>query len=92
MADKTVKKYRDMSPEEIEVTRKEIQELCICRECPTWDECAKEIGFCFPGVGKNRCIRKDLGCICGKCPVSEKYELNQEYYCIIGPQKEKWGI
>jgi hypothetical protein len=85
-------KYREMSPEETEEMKKQIQEICACKKCPTWDLCAEEVGFCFPGVGKNRCIKRDLGCICGQCKVSEKFGLNQEYYCIIGHQKEKWGL
>ncbi|WP_157860291.1 DUF2769 domain-containing protein [Methanosarcina acetivorans] len=84
--------YREMSHEEIEGTRIQIQELCICKSCLTWDPCAEKIGFCFPAVGKNRCIKKDKGCICGQCQAAAKFRLNQDYYCIIGPQKEKWEL
>ena len=39
-----------------------------------------EIMFC--AFEKSNCIHENRGCLCVKCPVHKKYELNNEDYCL----------
>ncbi len=39
-----------------------------------------EIMFC--AFDKSTCIHENKGCLCSRCPVHRKYELNNEDYCI----------
>jgi len=81
-----------MSSEEAEEMKKQIQELCLCKKCPTWDPCAEEIGFCFLAIRKKPMHQKRPG-IHPRAVCSErKIRVKPGYYCIIGPQKEKYGL
>jgi len=39
-----------------------------------------EMMFC--AFEKSACIHENNGCLCLKCPVHKKYELNNEDYCL----------
>ncbi len=39
-----------------------------------------EMMFC--AFEKSNCIHENRGCLCVKCPVHQKYELNNEDYCL----------
>ena len=64
---------------------------CICIGCPTYNECAQknnELLFCFLGKSLN-CIKKELGCICPACPITQEMELENDYFCTRGSEKEQ---
>ena len=73
---------------------KEIEEnkaLCICPNCPTYNECAQksnELLYCLLG-GSQECITNEEGCICPACPVTEKLRLNNDYFCTRGTEKQQ---
>jgi hypothetical protein len=48
--------------------------LCICPDCPTYNECAQKKGEVFYcGLGRSpACVTKEEGCICPACPITEK--------------------
>ena len=68
--------------------------LCICPDCPTYNECAQEKGEIFYcAMGKSpTCITKGLGCICPACPITEKMGLTHDYFCTNGTEKEQRGM
>ncbi|HLM83745.1 MAG TPA: DUF2769 domain-containing protein [Candidatus Bathyarchaeia archaeon] len=58
---------------------------CVCPNCPTYTECTREKGeklFC--GRGESACPLVEKGCICGTCPVWDKYGLEKGYFCLHG--------
>lgn len=66
--------------------------MCICPSCPSWVTCGEKGAYCFPTIGKSKCITEENGCICGACPVTEKMGLKHIYYCIKGSEKEQSGM
>jgi hypothetical protein len=75
--------------EEIEEKKRRVLEMCICPKCPSWVECGEKGGFCFPDIGKSSCITDEKGCICPGCPVVDEMELEHDYYCTRGSEKEQ---
>jgi hypothetical protein len=60
---------------------------CICPECQTYKTggCAKEKGeTLYCARGKTSCELPDNGCICGMCPLWDKYNLSGGYFCFNG--------
>lgn len=68
---------------------------CICFRCPSYTLACKnkfleeddisdlnhyEMMFC--AFEKSSCIHENRGCICSKCDVHKKYQLNNEDYCL----------
>jgi len=67
--------------------------VCICPNCPTYNECAQEKGelfYCALG-GSQTCIIKESGCICPACPVTEKMGLTNQYFCTRGSESQQRG-
>lgn len=65
--------------------------LCMCPNCPTYNECAKEdneLLYCLLGES-GTCIIKESGCICPACPVTEKMGFTDEYFCIRGTESKQ---
>ncbi len=64
--------------------------ICICGNCPSYIDCGKgEKGFCFPQVGKSKCIKERKGCMCGACPVKNKMGFKHFYFCIQGSEEQQ---
>ena len=42
----------------------------------------KHLEILFCASRKSNCIHENLGCLCLKCPVHKRYELNNEDYCL----------
>lgn len=58
---------------------------CICRECPSYNECMKSgMEGLYCARGKSLCDLERRGCICTQCPISRTYKLFGGYYCVIG--------
>lgn len=74
---------------EMEEKKKMVLDMCTCRGCPSFQDCGEEIGYCFPTIGKSKCISDEKGCICGQCPVTEKMKLKHGYYCTRGSEMEQ---
>ena len=64
---------------------KENAEKCICKSCPSKDECMnnnKEWFYC--ARGKSQCSVAEKGCVCGACPLTAEFKLKGYYYCVKG--------
>lgn len=81
-----------MTPEEMEEKKKMVLSMCTCKSCPSWVECSEQGGFCFPTIAKSTCITEEKGCICGKCPVTQKMGLKHIYFCTKGSEKQQSGM
>lgn len=80
-----------MTPEQMEEKKKMVLSMCTCRGCPSYVDCQEDIGYCFPGIGKSKCIKDEKGCICADCPVTTKMGLKHGYYCTRGSEMEQKG-
>ena len=79
----------DSNQEEIE---REVKLMCICHECPTFQECnlmsnGEEKGFCL--MGKSNGIYEAKECICNKCPVYRDVNLKGQHYCFKDQDEEE---
>ena len=81
-----------MENADMEEKKNMVLDMCICRSCSSWVECDEKGGFCFPAIGKSKCIKEEKGCVCGGCPVTKKMELKHAYYCTKGSEKEQSGM
>jgi hypothetical protein len=81
-----------MTPQEMEEKKEAVQADCICRNCPTWEDCGEKGGFCFPTTGKSTCITEEKGCLCKACPVYGQISLTKMYYCTKGSEKDQSGM
>ncbi len=69
------------------------KELCICGDCPTYNDCARdnqELLYCTLSKSP-MCITEEAGCICPACPITEQMGLKHEYFCTRGSEKEQRG-
>ena len=58
---------------------------CICRGCPSYDQCMKDkMQGLLCAKGKTDCDLAKNGCLCGACPVASENKLDEMYYCEIG--------
>jgi hypothetical protein len=63
-------------------------EQCICPDCPTYNDCAKnamEGLFCAHGTSFH-CISEEKDCICPSCPITEQYGLTRNFFCTRGSE------
>jgi hypothetical protein len=69
----------------------DLNSKCICHECPTYTNCAresKELLFCL--LGKTRCPVDERTCLCPQeCGVYKKYDLKLSFYCSRGKEIER---
>jgi len=80
-----------MSPKEIKKKIAELTKMCLCGRCPTYKGTGEtKLLFCM--TGKSAIIKKENGCVCPTCPVTDKLDLRWIYYCIKGSGKEQAGI
>jgi hypothetical protein len=89
--EKTMQMMSQMTEEERKKVTKNDKALCVCPNCPTYNECAQEKGellYCILGRSPT-CITEELGCICPACPIAEKMALAHEYFCINGTEKQQ---
>jgi hypothetical protein len=68
---------------------KPIEELCLCKNCPSYGLCKEETVYCLQEKGKSKCVKAERGCICGSCPVAEKKGLKSAFYCIKGSEEKQ---
>jgi len=64
---------------------------CICRPCPTYNECMRagdELLFCVTGKSLTCTFDKKV-CLCPSCPVKSILKLSKAYYCIRGSEQEQ---
>ncbi|MEE9224373.1 MAG: DUF2769 domain-containing protein [Thermoplasmata archaeon] len=84
--------FMEMGPEEMEQKKQMVLSMCTCRNCPSYLEGDEPIGYCFPTIGKSKRITEEKGCICADCPVYEKIELKNLYYCTRDSEKVQSGM
>jgi hypothetical protein len=78
-------------PEDKNSTNDENRAKCICRPCPTYNECMRagdELLFCVTGKSLTCTFDKKV-CLCPSCPVKPILKLSKAYYCIRGTEKEQ---
>ena len=62
---------------------KENSEKCVCKNCPSKNECMKENSeWLYCARGQSKCQVEQKGCFCGACPVAVENKLNEYYYCV----------
>jgi hypothetical protein len=79
----------DLSDEGRQEVIEEMKSMCICSECPSYNECAKnsqESIFCAKGRSF-MCITAVNECICEKCPVYKEMGLNNTLFCTRGSER-----
>jgi hypothetical protein len=83
----------NMTEEERNKSIKASKKLCICPNCPTYNECAKEkIELLYCILGKSAtCITKESGCVCPACPIIETMGLTKIYFCTKGTESQQRG-
>ncbi|NOQ54665.1 MAG: DUF2769 domain-containing protein [Thermoplasmata archaeon] len=81
----------DMSPEEMEQKEQMVVGQCICKGCPSYVECGESVGYCFPTIGKSKCIEDEMACICKACHVYPMMGLTEWYFCTRGSEKVQKG-
>lgn len=74
-----------------ELDEGKVRRLCICESCPSYDASCREKGFCYPTIGKSKCIKKEKGCICPGCPVQESMGYGNVFYCTRGSDVEQFA-
>jgi hypothetical protein len=89
-----VEEKPETSPDQTEDKKEMVVRMCICEGCPSYKDCStegavKELGFCYPEVGKSRCIAEEKGCTCASCPVFTQMQLKNLYYCTKGSEKDQ---
>ncbi|HHY01128.1 MAG TPA: DUF2769 domain-containing protein [Methanothermobacter sp.] len=89
--EKILEKMLEMSENQlntlIEMQKKRI---CICRECPSFNECMnenKEGLFCI--LGNSSCRFELIECKCGECPVHIRFQMKYGLYCVEGSEEEQ---
>jgi hypothetical protein len=78
-----------MTEEELTKATEADKAVCVCPNCPSYNECAKENGellYCILGKSP-RCITEEVGCICPACQVWDKMDLTNEYFCTKGTER-----
>lgn len=83
-----------MSQQEITNMIESNKKLCICPECPTYNNCARkqnELLYCIVGKSPS-CITKQVECICPTCPITEQLGLTRTFFCMKGTEKEQRGM
>lgn len=89
--EKMMQMMSEMTEEERMKTIEENKALCICPNCPTYNECAQKKGellFCLLG-GSPACITEEAGCVCPACPVTDKMDLSNDYFCTRGLESQQ---
>jgi hypothetical protein len=92
--DKFEKMMSNITEEERKKVIKENKALCICPNCPSYNECAQKKGealYCILGKSPT-CITKESGCICPACPVTENMGLTKDYFCTRGSESQQRGM
>ena len=86
-----LQKGSNIKEEEHMMATKVSKSLCVCPNCPTYNECAKdneELIYCV--LGKSiTCVTKESGCICPACKITEKMGLTKDYFCVYGTEKKQ---
>ena len=85
--------FKKLSSEEQRKSMIEGMNLCICSDCPTYNDCAKnamEGLFCAHGTSFH-CILQEKDCICPSCPITEQYGLTRNFFCTRGAEAtQRW--
>ena len=86
-------KMASMSEDDLKRMVALLMARCICRRCPTYNDCMKgrkEALFC--ALGKSACAAVKKVCLCPTCPVTPDLGLKHGHYCMKGSEKEVRGL
>lgn len=70
------------------------KDLCICGDCPAYNDCAREnreLLYCALG-NSPKCIAEETSCICLGCPITDQMGLTHEFFCTRGSEREQREI
>lgn len=91
--EETITNLVKLSPMERSNNIKKETAACICPDCPTYNDCAKnaqELLFCAHG-GSFVCIAREADCLCPGCPVTSDFGLTHDYFCTRGAETtQRW--
>ena len=82
----------DMSEEDRNAAIEEFKKSCVCPDCPTYTDCAREnMEALYCVLGKTSCETQNKGCLCPACPLAQSLEVGVERntYCINGSEMEQ---
>jgi hypothetical protein len=65
--------------------RQSVVNNCLCRMCPSYDDCGEQLGFCL-APEKSACITVAAGCLCLGCPVWVRQTFRHVYFCVRGAE------
>ncbi len=71
----------------------EMGDLCICPDCPMYNQCAQEKYeglYCV--LGKSECNLEEDDCICSECEVAEDLTFQYDLFCTKGTEKDLRGL
>jgi len=79
-----------MSEEEMNKSIEEEKKICLCPECPTYNDCtARQNQLLFCALGKSEgCEINKIQCLCPTCPVADEYGLKYTFFCDNGSEQE----
>lgn len=78
-----------MPLDQIKTLVEEFKPVCMCPQCPTHNDCAKDVKellFCSTGRSFH-CITENNGCLCPGCPVAKQMGLKYISFCLMGNEK-----
>jgi hypothetical protein len=88
--EQVMQQMEHMNKEEMAKLFESSKKLCICPNCPTYADLArerKELLFC--ALGKTRSIANEKSCICPSCPVTGQVGLKHTFFCTRDSEKEQ---
>lgn len=86
--------FSKLSIEEKKQGAKKMAAICICPDCPTYNDCAKdakEVFYCAHGSSFH-CISEEMSCICASCPITEQFGLTHDFFCTRqSEESQRWS-
>lgn len=90
--EETQREIRSLSHEEREKFVANAMSMCVCGECPTYNDCTRDkMQLLFCDLEKSNCAMEMTGCICPTCQVAKDQGLKKAYYCVRGNEAAQRG-
>lgn len=89
--EEAMEKMSEMSEKQLDaLIYMQKKRICICRDCPTYNQCADENMeglFCI--LGQSGCELDKGDCRCLECPAHDNFQMKYESYCVEGSEEEQ---
>lgn len=92
--EQTMQQMASLTTEERMKMIDSMKDLCICGDCPSYNDCASEANellYCVLGKSPS-CITDEIICTCPDCPVTDQMGLEYEFFCTRGAEREQRGM